>query len=85
MNTGQADAGLGIELSAIAAIVIGGTSIVGGEEAVWRSVSLGVMLLAIMGDELNLLGLNPTYRSAIVQGSIILVAIAIDARSRSTV
>ena len=42
--TGQADTGIGIELTAIAAVVIGGTSILGGQGAVWRSV-LGVLLL----------------------------------------
>jgi ribose transport system permease protein len=78
--TGQADAGTGIELSVIAAIVIGGTSIMGGEGAIWRTV-LGVLLLALIGNGFNLLHVNPIYQQ-IFQGSIILSAVAVDAWAR---
>lgn len=78
--TGQADTGIGIELTAIAAIVIGGTSILGGQGAIWRSV-LGVLLLTLIGNGFNLLNVNPTYQQ-IFQGAIILGAVAIDAWSR---
>jgi ribose transport system permease protein len=80
--TGQADTGVGIELTAIAAVVIGGTSILGGEGAIWRSV-LGVLLLTLIGNGFNLLNVNPTYQQ-IFQGAIILSAVAIDAWSRRT-
>ena len=43
----QNDAGQGLEADSIAAVVIGGTSIMGGEGAVWRTV-LGVMLLRLI-------------------------------------
>lgn len=79
VSTGQADAGVGIELAAIAAIVIGGTSILGGEGAAWRSV-LGVLLIAMIGNGFNVMNIDPFYQS-IVQGLIILVAVAVDARS----
>lgn len=78
--TGQADAGTGIELSVIAAIVIGGTSILGGEGAIWRTI-LGVLLLALIGNGFNLLGVNPIYQQ-ILQGGIILSAVAVDAWAR---
>jgi ribose transport system permease protein len=78
--TGQADAGVGIELAVIAAIVIGGTSIMGGEGAIWRSV-LGVLLLSMIGNGFNLLGVNPIYQQ-ILQGGIILTAVAVDAWAR---
>jgi ribose transport system permease protein len=78
--TGQADAGAGIELAVIAAIVIGGTSIMGGEGAIWRSV-LGVLLLSMIGNGFNLLGVNPIYQQ-ILQGGIILTAVAVDAWAR---
>ncbi len=68
--------------AAIAAAVVGGTSILGGEGAIWRSI-LGVLLLAMIGNGFNLLNLDPTYQQ-IVQGSIILVAVAVDAWSRRT-
>ena len=82
VSTGQADTGVGIELTAIAAVVIGGTSILGGEGAIWRSV-LGVLLLTLIGNGFNLLNVNPTYQQ-IFQGAIILSAVAIDAWSRRT-
>src|SRR4051812_13379230 len=78
--TGQADTGVGIELTAIAAVVIGGTSILGGQGAVWRS-ALGVLLLTLIANGFNLLNVNPTYQQ-IFQGAIILGAVSIDAWSR---
>jgi ribose transport system permease protein len=78
--TAQPAAGTGIELAAIAAVVIGGTSIMGGEGAIWRSV-LGILLLALIGNGFNILNVDPLYQS-IVEGGIILVAVAVDAWSR---
>ena len=54
--TGQADTGMGLEISAIAAIVIGGTSLLGGEGAVWRTI-IGLMLLALVRNGFNLLNI----------------------------
>lgn len=76
VSTGQADAGTGMELTAIAAVVIGGTSIMGGEGAIWRTV-LGVLLLALIGNGFNLLGVEPTYQQ-MFQGAIIATAALID-------
>jgi len=78
--TGQADTGTGMELTAIAAVVVGGTSISGGEGAVWRTV-LGVMFIALIGNGFNLLSIEPLYQQ-IVQGAIILGAVALDAWAR---
>lgn len=81
VQTGQADSGgLNIALDAIAGIVIGGTSILGGAGAVWRTV-LGVLLLAMIGNGLNLLNVTSTYQR-IITGAIILFAVGIDAWSR---
>jgi ribose transport system permease protein len=80
VSTGQADAGAGLELSAVAAIVVGGTSIWGGEGAVWRTM-VGVFLLAIIGNGFNLLGIDQTYQQ-VVFGAIILLAAGMDARLR---
>lgn len=77
---GQAASGQGLEFSAIAAIVVGGTSIFGGEGAMWRTV-LGVFLLALIGNGFNLLAVPPTYQQ-IFQGSIILAAVGIDVWAR---
>jgi ribose transport system permease protein len=78
--TGQADAGIGLEFSVIAAVVIGGTSIYGGEGTIWRTV-VGVLFLGMIGNGFNLLNVNPTYQQ-IIQGAIIIVAVAVDAWSR---
>jgi ribose transport system permease protein len=80
--TGQADAGATLPLGAVAAIVVGGTSIWGGEGAIWRTV-LGVLLLALISNGFNLLQVDPTYQQ-ILQGLIILSAVGFDAWTRRT-
>lgn len=78
--TGTADTGATLALSAVAAIVVGGTSIWGGEGAVWRTV-LGVLLLSLIGNGFNLLQVPPTYQD-VLKGLIILGAVAVDAWTR---
>lgn len=80
ISTGQADVGVGLELNAVAAIVVGGTSIRGGEGAIWRTM-VGVFLLSLIGNGFNLLSINPVYQE-VVYGSIILLAAGLDARLR---
>jgi ribose transport system permease protein len=75
-SSAQADLGIGLELSAIAAAVVGGVSILGGEGAVWRGV-LGVLTLAIIGNGFDLLSIDTTYQQ-LVQGVLILLAVAVD-------
>lgn len=75
--TGQANVGQGIELSAIAAVVIGGTSIMGGEGAVWRTL-FGVLLMQLISNGMNILNVPPFYQ-LIVQGGVIMFAVALDA------
>jgi ribose transport system permease protein len=82
VSTGQADAGAPLVMGAIAAVVVGGTSIWGGEGAVWRTV-LGVLLLALIENGFNLLQVDPTYQQ-ILQGAIILLAVGFDAWTRRT-
>jgi len=77
---GVADIGTGVELDAIAATVIGGTSILGGEGAIWRTV-VGVLLLRLIGNGFNLLNVPPFYQS-IFQGVIIIFAVSLDTLSR---
>lgn len=72
----QPSTATGLELTAIAAAVIGGVSIMGGEGAIWRAV-LGVLLLQLIANGFNLLGLNSTYQS-LAQGLLIFVAVAFD-------
>jgi ribose transport system permease protein len=79
-GSGQAGVGVGMELSVIAAVVVGGTSIRGGEGAVWRSV-IGVLIIALIGNGFNLLGVPAIYQS-MAQGAIILLAVALDSFTR---
>ncbi len=79
-QSAQADLGSGMELTAISAAVVGGTSILGGEGAIWRGV-LGTLLLAIIGNGFDLMNINTTYQQ-IVQGGLILLAVAADQLAR---
>jgi ribose transport system permease protein len=79
-QSAAANLGTGMELTAISAAVVGGTSIMGGEGAIWRAV-LGTLLLAIIGNGFNLLNIDTTYQQ-IVQGGLILLAVAADQLAR---
>ncbi len=68
--------GEGYELDAITAAVIGGTSMSGGEGSVLKTV-IGVLILGILSNILNLLGISP-YIQEIVKGLIIFIAVAAD-------
>lgn len=78
---GQASAGQGMELQAIAAVILGGTSIYGGQGAVWRSLA-GVFLLALINNGFNILNADPFFRD-LTTGLVILAAIAISAIGQS--
>jgi ribose transport system permease protein len=69
-----------LAFTVLAAIVVGGTSILGGEGAVWRSV-VGVLLIAFIGNGYVLMGWDPLYQQ-ITTGAILLGAVAIDALAR---
>ncbi|TNC25472.1 ABC transporter permease [Amycolatopsis alkalitolerans] len=75
-GSAQSSMATGMELSAIAAAVIGGTSILGGEGAIWRGV-VGALLLTLIGNGFNLLGWDTTYQQ-VVQGCLILLAVTVD-------
>lgn len=70
--------GMGYELDAIAAAVIGGTSFAGGIGTVWGTV-VGALIIGVMNNGLDLLNVSPFYQQ-VVKGVIIVVAIIIDER-----
>src|SRR5262245_19962251 len=72
----QSNAGVGLELKAIAAVVVGGTAINGGRGSVMGTL-IGVALLGTIGTALTFLGVNPFWEKAI-QGAIILAAVVSD-------
>jgi rhamnose transport system permease protein len=69
--------GVGMELKAIAAVVVGGTAITGGRGRLVGTL-IGVALLGTIGTALSFLGINPFWEKAI-QGAIILAALGTDA------
>lgn len=69
-----------LTFTVIAGIVVGGTSILGGEGTVWRTV-IGVLFIALVGNGYNLIGLDPLYQQ-ITLGLIILIAVGADALGR---
>lgn len=73
----QSNAGVGLELKAIAAVVVGGTAINGGRGTLIGTL-IGVALLGTIGTALTFLGVNPFWEKAI-QGAIILAAVVSDA------
>ena len=75
-NQIPSNAGIGLEMKVIAAVVVGGASVTGGTGSVAGTV-LGVILLAAIGPALTFLGISAYWERAI-QGAIILVAIAVD-------
>lgn len=79
-GSAQSDAAAGIEFTAIAAVVIGGNSIFGGQGAIWRTM-LGIALLALIRNGFNLLNVDPMYQQ-MVEGGIIIAAVAIDGWAR---
>ena len=77
-QAGQADTTLAFTV--LAGIVVGGTSILGGDGAVWRTV-VGVLFIALIGNGYVLLGLDPLYEQ-ITMGAILLAAVGIDVWTR---
>ncbi|MGA9829718.1 MAG: ABC transporter permease, partial [Trebonia sp.] len=72
--------GTALTFTVLAGIVVGGTSILGGEGAIWRTV-IGVLFIAMIGNGFTLLGWNPLYEQ-ITLGLILLLAVGGDAWSR---
>jgi ribose transport system permease protein len=76
LNTADPGAGARLPLDVIAATVVGGVSIAGGRGTVFMAV-VGVLLIGVVANGFNLLGLDPNYQS-IFSGLIIIVAVAAD-------
>jgi ribose/xylose/arabinose/galactoside ABC-type transport system permease subunit len=75
LGSGYTGAGAGFELDSIVAVVLGGTALSGGRGSVLGTIA-GVLLLALIANMLNLLGISP-FTQQIVNGLIIIGAIAI--------
>jgi ribose/xylose/arabinose/galactoside ABC-type transport system permease subunit len=76
LTVGEPTAGSGVELDAIAMVVIGGTSLMGGEGGVIGTL-IGAMIIAVLANVLNLLGISP-WSQQIFKGLIIILAVLIE-------
>jgi ribose transport system permease protein len=76
LTVGEPTAGTNLELEAISIVVIGGTSLFGGEGGVGGTV-IGAAIIAVMANILNLLGISP-FTQQIVKGAIILAAVGFE-------
>lgn len=77
LEVGQADVGTTVALDAIAVVVIGGTSLFGGEGAMWRT-AVGLGILAVLTNLFNSLALDASVQE-VAKGGIILGAVGLDA------
>jgi ribose transport system permease protein len=80
LSAQASSADTGLAFTVLAGIVVGGTSILGGEGAVWRTV-VGVLFIALIGNGYVLLGLDPLYEQ-ITMGVILLAAVGLDVWTR---
>jgi ribose transport system permease protein len=76
LDSAQPNAGLGYELDAIAAVVIGGTSLSGGRGSVMGTV-LGCLIIGVLNNGLFLLDVSPFWQQ-VIKGLVILIAVAVD-------
>ena len=78
VSTAKADAGTGLELDAITAVVLGGTSIAGGEGGIGGTV-LGLLLITSLSNGLTLARV-PSDRQAVLLGLLLIAAVWLDRR-----
>ena len=75
LGTGSPIMGFGKEIDVIAAVVVGGTALSGGKGNIWGTV-IGVVLLGILSNALNILGVSPHFQY-IMKGLLIIGAVLI--------
>ena len=76
VNSGQPSAGVAFELDAIAAVVVGGTSLFGGRGGVFGTL-IGALIIGVINNGMNLLDV-PSFYQQIVKGGVILTALLIE-------
>lgn len=80
VGTASPTAGVGYELDAIAAVVVGGVSISGGQGNILNAL-LGVVILGVLGNSLNMLNIS-AYPQMMIKGIVIILAVTLDARNK---
>ncbi|HYG56747.1 MAG TPA: ribose ABC transporter permease, partial [Symbiobacteriaceae bacterium] len=80
LNSAQPTAGAGFELDAIAAVVLGGTSLAGGQGGILGTV-VGALIIGTLDNGLNLLNVSSFYQQ-VAKGAVILIAVLLDRRKK---
>lgn len=80
IGSASPNAGSGFELDAIAAVVLGGTSLAGGEGNISGTI-IGAVIIGVLNNGLNLLNVSPFYQ-LIVKGLVILLAVLVDKKNK---
>jgi len=76
LGSAQPNTGEGFELDAIAAVVLGGTSLMGGKGKIWGTI-VGVFIIGVLNNGFNLLNVSPFYQ-LIAKGCVIVLAVLLD-------
>ena len=76
LGSAEPNAGTGYETYAIAAVIIGGTSFFGGQGTVWKVV-IGAIIIGVINNGLNMVGLSSYYQQ-IAMGILIILAVTLD-------
>ncbi|MCH1882002.1 ABC transporter permease [Agrococcus sp. ARC_14] len=76
LTVGEPTAGMGLELDAIAVVVIGGTSLFGGQGKIWGTV-LGAFIVTVLSNILDLLAVSP-FTQQIVTGALLVAAVVFE-------
>jgi ribose transport system permease protein len=76
MNSGFPLAGVGAELDAIAAVIIGGASFFGGVGTVWGTL-VGALIMGVLRNGLNLLDVSAYWQTTVI-GVVIVIAVWVD-------
>ncbi len=81
INSGQPAAGVAYEFDAITAVVVGGTSLMGGTGTITGTV-VGAMIIGVINNILNLMNVS-SYWQMIIKGLIIAVAVILDVKTKA--
>jgi len=80
LSSAQPTAGMGYELDAIAAVVVGGTSLMGGRGRIMGTL-IGALIIGVLNNALNLLDVS-SYYQMIVKAVVILLAVLVDTKHK---
>jgi ribose ABC transporter membrane protein len=80
LSSGQPTAGAGYELDAIAAVVLGGTSLMGGKGKIMGTL-IGALIIGFLNNALNLLDVS-SYYQMIAKAVVILLAVLVDNKNK---